>query len=78
MENFNTFMKKILLGDISIHEPILVRITNTTSESLPFKKYLLKYKNINESNLLESLHSISDLFRKKFHSLYNNNELIVS
>ena len=76
MENFNTFIKKILLGDKSIHDPILVRITNTTSENIPFMEYLLKYKNINKNNLLESLHAILNLFRKKFHSLHNDNDNI--
>ena len=76
MEKFNTFIKKILLGDLSIHDPILVRITNSTSEELPFMEYLMKYKNINNNNLLESLNSITNLFRRKFHSLHNNNNNI--
>ena len=76
MENFNTFIKKILLGDLSIHDPVLVRITNSTSEELPFMEYLMKYKNINNNNLLESLNSITNLFRRKFNSLHNNNNNI--
>ena len=32
MENFNTLMSKILSGDTSVHDPIVVRLTNTTSE----------------------------------------------
>ncbi len=62
------------MGDISINEPIVVRITNTQSENIPFMEYLMKYKNINNNNLLESLNSILNLFRRKVHSIYSNNE----
>ena len=34
----------------------------TQSENIPFMEYLMKYKNINNNNLLESLNSILNLF----------------
>jgi len=73
MDNFDTFMKKILLGNISLQDPIISNVSDIKTEKLPFQKYLYQYKNINDDNFAKSLYTILNLFRKKFHSLYSQN-----
>jgi len=74
--DFDIFLKKIIQGDTSVQEPIVIHNkTGDTFEPLP--TYLTNYKNINKDNLLDTLQLIMNLFRKKVHTL-NQNENIHS
>ena len=66
--DFDIFLKKIIQGDTSVQEPIVIHNkTGDTFEPLP--TYLTNYKNINKDNLLDTLQLIMNLFRKKVHTL---------
>ena len=74
MKDFNELITEILEGKTSLQDPIDFNISDRKSERLPIEEYFHQYKNINNDNYLNTLYTILNLFRRKFHSLYNENE----
>ena len=72
--NFEELLRKIVNGDISIQEPMVIH-NRQGDQNLHFMDYLHQYKNITKDNHLETLQFIMNLFRKQM-NLLNRNESI--
>ena len=76
--NFQSLMKKIINGDLSIQEPLNIhnkRLDILTKVS--FLNHLLNYKNIDKENILEVLFKIYLMFQDQIEKLKKNQTIQV-
>ena len=74
--DFDEMLQSILLGDISINQPIA--ISNTSGDQtkhLSFLSLLMNYPNFNQNNLMDTLYFLLSNFYEMLDNLYENQHI---